>query len=321
MIIAPLHCHACGAAMPAPRAFAALDRLHGTPGDFVVAVCAACGSGVTTPIVGGDELGAYYPSGYGPYEDPANPVIRLISRVIRHRQSRRALATFPVSALQAAGSGRGVDVGCGRGDLAAALIGAGWDMAGVEPSPEAAANARSRGVDVRVGTLADSPLESSAYDAAVFQHSLEHTVEPLADLERICAALRPSGLVAITVPNFGSWQARRFRSSWYHLDVPRHRTHFTRPGSPRCCSAPASRWSKCERAPAPSGCRRASSTAWPGDACSPTGSNCVWPAGCASSHCRRRHSRIGWAAGAISYTRWPGDGDNCVLAVRRARCL
>ena len=230
MIIAPLHCHACGAAMPAPRAFAALDRLHGTPGDFVVAVCAACGSGVTTPIVGGDELGAYYPSGYGPYEDPANPVIRLISRVIRHRQSRRALATFPVSALQAAGSGRGVDVGCGRGDLAAALIGAGWDMAGVEPSPEAAANARSRGVDVRVGTLADSPLESSAYDAAVFQHSLEHTVEPLADLERICAALRPSGLVAITVPNFGSWQARRFRSSWYHLDVPRHRTHFTRPG-------------------------------------------------------------------------------------------
>jgi SAM-dependent methyltransferase len=81
-----------------------------------------------------------------------------------------------------------------------------------------------------VGTLADCALEPAAYDAAVFQHSLEHTVEPLADLERIRAALRPGGLVAITVPNFGNWQPRRLRSRWYHLDVPRHRTHFTRPG-------------------------------------------------------------------------------------------
>ena len=195
-----------------------------------MAVCPACGSGVTTPVVGGDALGAYYPSGYGPYEDPANPLVRLISRVIRHRQSRRALATFPVAAVRAAGPGRGIDVGCGRGDLAAALIGAGWRMAGIEPSPEAAANARARGVDVRVGTLADGELEPSSYDAAVFQHSLEHTVAPLTDLERIRGALRPGGLVAITVPNFGNWQARRLRSRWYHLDVPRHRTHFTRPG-------------------------------------------------------------------------------------------
>lgn len=226
----PLHCHACGAAMPGAGAFRAVDRLHGTPGDFTVAVCRACGSGVTTPLVGGEDLGAYYPSRYGPYEDPANPVVRLVSRVIRHRQSRRALTTFPVVALRAAGPGRGIDVGCGRGDLAAALIGAGWRMAGIEPSPEAAANARARGVDVRVGTLADCALEPSTYDAAVFQHSLEHTAEPLTDLGRIRDALRPGGLVAITVPNFGNWQARRLRSRWYHLDVPRHRSHFTRAG-------------------------------------------------------------------------------------------
>jgi SAM-dependent methyltransferase len=216
--------------MPAARAFGAIDRLHGTPGEFAVAVCPACGSGITTPLVGGDELGAYYPSGYGPYEDPANPLVRLISRVIRHRQSHRALGTFPLSALRGARPGRGIDVGCGRGDLAAALMGAGWRMTGVEPSPEAAANARARGVDVRVGTLADCALEPGGYDAAVFQHSLEHTAAPLADLERIRDALRPGDVVAITVPNFGNWQARRLRSRWYHLDVPRHRTHFTRPG-------------------------------------------------------------------------------------------
>lgn len=228
--IPPLHCHACGASMAGARAFAAIDRLHGTAGEFAVAVCPVCRSGVTTPVVGGDELGAYYPSGYGPYADPANPVIGLISRLIRRRQSRRALATFPLAALRAASPGLGLDVGCGRGDLAAGLIGAGWRMAGIEPSPDAAANARARGVDVRVGTLASCALEPSRYDAAVFQHSLEHTAEPLPDLERVRAALRPGGLVAITVPNFDNWQARRLGSRWYHLDVPRHRTHFTSAG-------------------------------------------------------------------------------------------
>ncbi len=37
----------------------------------------------------------------------------------------------------------------------------------------------------------------------------------------------------ITVPNFSNWQARRLRSRWYHLDVPRHRTHFSRDGLAR----------------------------------------------------------------------------------------
>ena len=29
------------------------------------------------------------------------------------------------------------------------------------------------------------------------------------------------------MPNFGSWQRRLFRDCWYHLDLPRHRVHFT----------------------------------------------------------------------------------------------
>ena len=129
--------------------------------------------------------------------------------------------------------GRGVDIGSGRGDLAASLIAIGWQMTGVEPSSEAAENARGRGVDVRVGTLADVELEPDRYDATVFQHSLEHTFDPLADLTSTRAALRAGGLAVITVPNFSNWQARRLRSRWYHLDVPRHRTHFSRDGLAR----------------------------------------------------------------------------------------
>jgi SAM-dependent methyltransferase len=103
----------------------------------------------------------------------------------------------------------------------------------VEPSENACAAARARGVDARAGTLATVALEPEAYDAIVFQHSLEHTLDPRGDLERVRAALAPGGVVAITVPNFGSWQARRFRDRWFHLDLPRHRTHFARAGLER----------------------------------------------------------------------------------------
>jgi SAM-dependent methyltransferase len=215
------------------RAFDAVDRLHRTPGRFAVLVCPDCASGTTTPPASGAELSAYYPAGYGPYADPTGPIVRLISRAIRGWQSYRGLRRFPLVALRAIRRGRGVDVGCGRGDLAASLGSHGWRMTGIEPSADAAAHARARGVDVRIGSLADVELESDAYDAAVFQHSLEHTPDPLADLRSIASALRPGGLVAITVPNFGNWQSRRLRSRWYHLDVPRHRTHFTFDGLSR----------------------------------------------------------------------------------------
>jgi dihydrofolate synthase/folylpolyglutamate synthase len=49
-------------------------------------------------------------------------------------------------------------------------------------------------------------------------------------VRRARALVRPGGLVLVSVPNFGSWQRRRFGSRWYHLDLPRHRTHFSPAG-------------------------------------------------------------------------------------------
>ena len=39
--------------------------------------------------------------------------------------------------------------------------------------------------------------------------------------------LRPDGMFQVTVPNLASSQARMFAEDWLHLDVPRHRYHFT----------------------------------------------------------------------------------------------
>jgi SAM-dependent methyltransferase len=153
-----------------------------------------------------------------------------VSFVIRWWQGRRSLGTAPLRTLHDLPPGRAVDIGCGRGDLGGLLVRQGWQVTGVEPSASACQAARRRGVDARQGTLADVDLESGAYDAAIFRHSLEHSADPPGDLATVVRALRPGGLVLITVPNFGCWQRRRFGSCWYHLDLPRHRIHLTAPG-------------------------------------------------------------------------------------------
>lgn len=222
-------CPICHAALGVPG-IAAPDRLYGTPGEHLVAVCPECGAGVTLPRVGDDELADFYPAEYGPYDDRMNSVARLASRVIRAYQGWRELRTPPLGELRTRPTGRALDVGCGRGDLAVLLAQHGWTMTGIEPSPDACAVVAGRGIDVRRGTLSTVALELETYDAVIFRHSLEHTNDPVAALRAIFAALAPGGVVLITVPNFGGWQARRFTDRWFHLDLPRHRLHFT-PGS------------------------------------------------------------------------------------------
>jgi len=221
-----LRCRVCGAVLGPPTFFAP-DRNLGTGGEHGVAVCARCGAGLTLPPVDDAELAAFYPAGYGAYDDNMPGAARLASRAIRSLQGKAALRSPPVDVLQGRPPGRGLDVGCGRGDLAVVLAGRGWTMSGVEPSAEATAVAVSRGINARCGTLSTVSLERDAYDAIVFRHSLEHINDPVAAMRTASSALVPDGMMLVSVPNFGSWQAARFRGCWYHLDLPRHRVHFT----------------------------------------------------------------------------------------------
>jgi SAM-dependent methyltransferase len=222
-----LGCPCCGRAVDARPAISGPDRLHGTPGSFDVAICGSCGAGITLPRLQPAELDRFYPEAYGSYDAlPAGPHA-WISNLIRQLQSARALRTHPLCALAGREQGRLVEVGCGRGDLGALLVERGWRVTGIDPSASACAAARAGGIDARRGTIEDVELEPEAYDAAVFRHSLEHMSDPLGALGRAGEALRSGGWVLISVPNFGSWQRHRFGSRWYHLDLPRHRVHFT----------------------------------------------------------------------------------------------
>jgi SAM-dependent methyltransferase len=216
-------CLACGGELAAEPAVVGSDLLHGVAGTHRVHVCERCGSGTTLPLAGLEQLDAFYPSAYVPHVVPAGPLSRVMARVQRAR-----MRNWPLSELTA--PGRALDVGCGRGDLGAELSARGWRVDGVDPSPDACAVARLRGIDAHEGVLGSLALEPASYDAIVFQHCLEHVPDPRADLTLAFSLLRPGGRVIVTLANWASWQRRRFRARWFPLELPRHRTHFTRQG-------------------------------------------------------------------------------------------
>jgi 2-polyprenyl-3-methyl-5-hydroxy-6-metoxy-1,4-benzoquinol methylase len=67
-------------------------------------------------------------------------------------------------------------------------------------------------------------------DVVTLWHVLEHLQDPAAALDRIATWLRPGGGLVVGVPNLASLQAQIGGERWYHLDVPRHRVHFTTGG-------------------------------------------------------------------------------------------
>jgi SAM-dependent methyltransferase len=86
-------------------------------------------------------------------------------------------------------------------------------------------------VTTELGTLETTgAVLPPGFDAVVFNHSLEHVVNPARDLLLAHDLLRDGGLLLVSVPNFGCWQRRWLGSNWLHLDLPRHRSHFSPQG-------------------------------------------------------------------------------------------
>lgn len=109
----------------------------------------------------------------------------------------------------------------------AAAAHAGYDAFGIEPSARGVAAARAIGAPVAQATLEAADIGAASVDVVTLWHVLEHLEEPGEELRRIHDWLRPGGGLLIGVPNLESLQARLGGERWYHLDVPRHRTHIT----------------------------------------------------------------------------------------------
>ena len=200
-----------------PR-FATSDYITGER--FVVGFCHNCRLHITTPAPGEAELARYYPSSYYGSGRRFN---RIVEWLLNHLYSYRALH---IEGRQR--PGKVLDIGCGRGLLLSKLRERGWEPQGTELSEEAAVYARERlGLPVSTCALQDCGFADGEFDLVILWHVLEHLHAPRAILQEVSRILKPGGVLLVAVPNFGSWEARWSGPGWFHLDVPRHLTHFT----------------------------------------------------------------------------------------------
>ena len=222
-------CPGCGSPQRQPPVLLrGRDRLTGAPGEFTVVACPACGLAYTLPRLRPADFSTYYPESYSAYEPNSAPARPSLGERVGELQREAIIRYGPYREIWKRPPGRLLDVGCGVGDLAAAFARRGWEACGIEPSPIAAAHARAAGVDAVVGTLDDAPWPMAHFDAIIFNHSLEHVDDPAATMATAARLLRPGGVVAIAVPNFGSPHRLLFGSAWFQLDLPRHLQHFDR---------------------------------------------------------------------------------------------
>ena len=143
-----------------------------------------------------------------------------------------ALRADPVAQLTAEAGhvGRWLDIGCASGYLLAAARRAGWHVQGVEISEWAAQFASVElGLTVFCGTLEGFAEDDHVgeFDLVTAMAYLEHSPSPPEDIRLIRRMLLPGGVVAIRVPNLGSFDRLWHGDRWRGWDPPFHLFHFT----------------------------------------------------------------------------------------------
>jgi len=127
-----------------------------------------------------------------------------------------------------------LDVGCGAGAFLDFASERGWEVAGTDVAVTNVV--RQSGVKVWEGTLSGIAFTAERFAAIRFNHVLEHTQNPLAELQRARTLITDDGVLLVGVPNIAglsirlkSLQSRMGLKDqcWKHYGALHHLWFFT----------------------------------------------------------------------------------------------
>jgi SAM-dependent methyltransferase len=117
----------------------------------------------------------------------------------------------------AGGPGRMLDAACGEARHAPQFERQGWQVVGLEPSPEmivrAAENVAATGghIDLFRGLGEVLPFRDETFDRVICQSSLDHYADPSAGMREMARVLRPGGSAVIGLVNYDGFSCRASR--------------------------------------------------------------------------------------------------------------
>ncbi len=193
--------------------------------DYRVVRCDDCGLVFLNPQPSDAELARIYHAHYflGSDTDAGRQTVSEL------KQATARFYLAEISRYCGSQSGQLLEIGCGDGDFLVSAESAGWQVTGVEYSPDAAAKARQRlkNGDVKCGELHAAQLPTAQFDLCVISDVIEHVRSPLDFLKEIYRVLKPGGALFIATPATDSWSARLMKQKWMEFK-PEHLTYFDR---------------------------------------------------------------------------------------------
>jgi len=197
---------------------------------FSVHTCDFCRIGYTHPFPSDSLLYQIYSGEYWARESTLEKKGLLAWGVQNFNSYRLGMMIRPLIRKLTAGMSI-LDVGCGSGQLAVHLQNCGFKVEVNDIDAELLAEIETRhGIRGYCGDLSEIEFQRK-YDAIIFNNVLEHLNAPIPTIASATGLLKNEGLIFIEVPNWKSAQLQVFKNRWYHLAIPQHLYHFSRPGS------------------------------------------------------------------------------------------
>ncbi len=210
------------------------DRLHHTPGLYLLKDCQACGHTQTCGADFSEVAQDAYPERYLTRALGASGS-SFPQRVMNHfyEKMEKKRVDRILSMIDLPTDGTALDAGCGNGGFLRELQRrTGCSCTGVETDAASIQVARKNSdLNLVCGTLEEylAGCSNDRFSLITLWHVLEHLSDPLEALSRLYTATRPGGWLVLAVPDVSGLTARVFGNYWFGCDVPRHLHHFTAP--------------------------------------------------------------------------------------------
>ena len=210
-----LTCPICHATEAAP-----FYAKHG----YTLVRCRSCSAIYVSPMPAAEEISAHYQKaayfageseqGYLNYADMKQALLPHFRRRIQTLEARLSQR------------GRLLDFGCAAGYFLEEAQQHGWNISGVELSQDMARSAEHL-LHVPIHASLET-MPDGNFDAITLWEVIEHLPDPIGTLRQLRDRLRPDGVLMLSTPNTGHWQAQRAKEQWNSYRPPSHLQYFTR---------------------------------------------------------------------------------------------
>ena len=187
---------------------------------FGVYECDDCNIVFTNIDVNRDYYRRYYPKDYYPKE-PKNLLLKAMLNLISRFSFDRRLRL--IGKFKPKGN-KILEIGCAKGNFLSELPSI-YEKHGVEINKTAVKYVKEYYPNIKVYShKIDDPQFrcSEKFDIIVMWHVFEHLDDPHAFLKNLLKLLANDGVIIIELPNRDSLGFNFTKSSWFHLDTPRH---------------------------------------------------------------------------------------------------